>query len=131
MRVYKDDGAVHTTQLLFVTHNSLKKINAPLLAGRYKYYLTKQGAVTLTAVDNSKITYNLYGGNFPENDLISDNEIVKIFGNSVIDVHSIDSAIIRLKNTSEQEIDKISNEQFKELTKILEKLTALKEAFLI
>lgn len=129
-RIHKADGSLHMTQLLFVTHNTLKKINAPLLVGKPKYHLVKQGAITLTAADNSKIIYNLYGGNFPENDLITDSEIVRIFGNQVIDVDVIDKVIIKLKNTAESEIDKLSDVEFRELTRLLEKLANLKEAFL-
>lgn len=128
-RIHKADGTLHMTQLVFVTHNSLKKINAPLLVGKPKYFLTKQGAVTLTAKDNSKIIYNLYGGNFPNNDLITDNELVRIFGNSVVDSDLIDKVLIKLKNTAKDEIDKMSDVEFKELTRIMEKLAALKEAF--
>lgn len=128
-RVYEKDGTPFKTEILFVTNNSLKKINAPLLVGQARYNLTKHGHVRLESKDGSKIEYSLYGGKFPENPLIDDKTLGAVFGNVIVTQEKVQDAIDMLAKELESQVSDLTIEQVNFASKMIEQLETFKQAF--
>lgn len=133
-QIYDNEGKIHSTELVLTSHNALKKSNVHrLMVGEAKYQLTKNGAVTLTAEDKSKIVFNLYGGKFKENELITDREILSVFGTKVITVPLIEQKIKEIRDALNADLTEnkaVSDNHINMITNIIEKLDVLRDAFL-
>lgn len=128
-RVYEKDGTPFKTEILFVTNNSLKKINAPLLVGQAKYNLTKNGSVKLESKDGSRIEYALYGGKYPANPLIDDKTLSVVFGNVIVTQDKVQDAIDKLAFNLEKDVEELTPEQVTFASNLIDQLENFKHAF--
>lgn len=133
-QIYDNDGKIRSTELVLTSNNAMKKATVHrLLVGEAKYQLMKNGAVTFTAGDGSKVVLNLFGGKHKENDMITDREILSVFGTKVITMDLLNEKILEIGEALKEDLagDKeVPDAHLTMITKLVEKLGALRDAFL-